>query len=393
MFASIQQPSRPSPRHPAASQRPVGPAVIKAVGLGGAGSNAINRMIELGITGVDFIAANTDAQALRNSLAPTTIQLGPRLTRGLGAGGDPSVGQSAAAESKAEIAEALAGADMVFLAAGMGGGTGTGAISVVAQTARAQGAVTIAVVTTPFAFEMSRRARAAQFGIDALRPHTDTLIVVPNDRLINLVPKHVSLDVAFRVADEVLRQGVQGIAELITRPGFINVDFAHVRHLMQLAGGAFLAIGQGHGPNKAMDAALQALHHPLLDSESVQAAAGILVHFTGGDDLGLHEVHEAIESITQVASPDAEIVFGATLDPTMTDRAQVILVATGVGGHSLTDVMQQTGRPQSTPSSVDTEREPLMANPMADWVVADPVRGVDLDNLDLPAFLRKRRAH
>ena len=238
--------------------------VIKVLGLGGGGCNAINRMIELGMEGVEFLAANTDHQALKNSLAQTKIQLGPQSTRGLGAGGNPAMGEAAAEESYRQLGSALAGADMVFLTAGMGGGTGTGSIPVAAQVARSVGAVTIAIVTTPFSFEMGRRQRNAREGLAKLRPHTDTLITVPNDRLLYVAPKDLPMELAFRLADDVLRQGIQGITELITQPGLINVDFAHIRRLMQLGGGSLMSIGQGHGEGKARQA-LDERRHAVVD--------------------------------------------------------------------------------------------------------------------------------
>lgn len=393
--------------------------VIKAIGLGGGGSNAIDRMIQFGIQGVDFIAANTDAQALESSRAPRRILLGQHATRGLGSGGDPEIGAAAALESREYLEEALRGADMIFLACGMGGGTGTGAIPVVAEIARSTGALTIAVVTTPFGFEGSRRHKNAQQGLAQLRLSCDTLIVVPNDRLLKAVRPDVSLDVAFCVADDVLRQGIQGIAELITRPGMINVDFAHIRSMMQLAGGALLAVGQGSGEHKAMDAIDRALNHPLLDTASIEQAAGILIHFTGGDDLTLFEVGRAVNHITNAASIETEVVFGASVEPAMTGRAQVIMVATGVGGHTLEEVMSQQPlnrwRPEPVAAPAKADRptppaaEPIHAQEYADvtapppedgsadadprqmhWVVAEPAAVVP-DNIDIPAFLRRRR--
>jgi cell division protein FtsZ len=304
------------------------PTRIKVFGLGGGGSNAVNRMIELGLDGVEFLAANTDAQALRLSLAQTKLQLGPSTTRGLGAGGRPEVGALAAKESRAEIRAALAGADLVFLTAGMGGGTGTGAIAVAAEEAKALGALTVAIVTTPFSFEATRRRQNAEWGLEALRPQVDTLIVVPNDRLLPLLGRHMRFDVSLRVADEVLRQGVQGLTELIGKPGLINVDFAHVRNIMQNGGNAMMAIGQGRGENKAEQAVQQALKMPLLDIPNLHNARGVLVHFTGGDDLGLFEISRAAEQL-QRAAPEADIVFGAAIDATMAGRAQVILIVTG----------------------------------------------------------------
>jgi len=351
----------------------LGKACVKVIGLGGGGSNAVNRMIELGLPGVDFIAANTDRQALGSSLAPVKIQLGPKVTRGLGAGGDPSVGAAAAMESSREIADALRGADMVFVTAGMGGGTGTGAAPVAAEIARELGAVVIAVVTKPFTFEMSRRAKNARIGVQALQPQVNTLITVPNDRLLEIVPRELSLEVAFRLADDVLRQGVQGIAELITRPGLINVDFAHVRQLMLLGGGAFMAIGLGEGEEKAQHAIKQALHHPLLEADSLEDARGVLVHFTGGEDLTLFEVGEAVTMLRDKLPTQAELVLGATTEPAMSDRTQVILIVTGIGA--------QTMPASHVKMPVTSKRKPQTHS-----------IDVNSDDLDLPTFLRKRVA-
>ncbi len=396
------------------------PTIIKAIGLGGGGCNAIDRMVVFGIAGVEFIAANTDSQSLAASQADKRILLGPNATRGLGAGGSPEQGELAARESRDLIGEALWGADMIFLACGMGGGTGTGAIPVVAEIARETGAVTIAVVTTPFSFEGSCRLRDAQTGLAKLRNNCDTLITVPNDRLLNVVKRDVSLDIAFRVADDVLRQGIQGIAELITRPGMINVDFAHVRSLMQLAGGALLAVGQGSGASKAMDAIDLAMNHPLLDTASIEQAAGILIHFTGGDDLTLFELSQAVNSVTNMTGINTEIVFGATVEPEMTGRAQVIMVATGVGGQTLEEVLGEETyseqpsfldapkavQPESDDAIDETSKAPqneqidevsppslgeFKPDPRTmEWIVAEPVAAV-LDNIDMPAFLRRRK--
>ncbi len=339
-----------------------GQARIKVIGLGGGGSNAINRMVELGLIGASFIAANTDRQALESSLAPTRIQLGPSVTRGLGSGGDPRVGAAAALESSRELAEAFAGADMVFLTAGMGGGTGTGAAPIAAEIARETGAVVIATVTMPFSFEMSRRSKNAVEGVKRLQPHTHTLITVPNDRLIEAVPRDVSLEVAFRFADDVLRQGIQGIVELVTKPGLINVDFAHVRNLMHRGGGALMAIGLGEGEDKANLAVHQALHHPLLEVNSLELASGALVHFTGGDDLSLVEVGTAVEVLRESLPPEVDVILGVTPEPAMEGRVQVILVVTGIGGR-----------------------------PVQSFTTSQPdVFRIDSDDLDLPAFLRKR---
>ncbi len=354
---------------PAQDPPTVGKARVKVLGLGGGGSNAVNRMIELGLTGVEFIAANTDRQALASSLAPTRLVLGPRVTRGLGAGGNPKTGATAAMESSRELAAVLAGADMVFITAGMGGGTGTGAAAVAAEIAREVGAVVIAVVTLPFSFEMTRRTHNALDGVRLLQPHTHTLITVPNDRLLQVAPRDVSLEVAFRLADDVLRQGVQAVSELITHAGLINVDFAHVRALMERGGGALMAVGVAEGPDKARDAIHQALHHPLLGVDSLEYANGALVHFTGGEDLTLFEVSEAVDELRASLAPDTDIILGATTEPSMEGRTQVILIVTGVGGRPM-------------PASV--ERVPQTAS-----LAAAPAAE---DDLDLPTFLRRRVA-
>jgi cell division protein FtsZ len=358
-------------RQPTVPPREIGKVSVKVLGLGGGGSNAVNRMIQLGVSGVEFIAANTDRQALTSSLAEVKLQLGPRITRGLGAGGDPRAGMAAAMESSREIAAALTGADMVFITAGMGGGTGTGAAPVAAEIARELGAVVIAVVTMPFTFEMTRRAKNALEGVRKLQPHTHTLITVPNDRLLQIVPQDLSLEVAFRLADDVLRQGVQGIAELVTQPGMINVDFAHVRELMIHGGGAYMAIGLGKGKNKASDAIHQALHHPLLEFDHPEQASGVLIHFTGGEDLTLFEVGEAVTHLRETLSPDAELILGATTDSSMTSRAQAILIFTGVGGRP----MRTTARAGAL--EIDESKE-------------DQPATVVEEDLDLPTFLRRR---
>ncbi|RPI35048.1 MAG: cell division protein FtsZ [Chloroflexota bacterium] len=365
--------------------------VIKVLGLGGGGCNAVNRMIELGLSGVEFIAANTDHQALQCCLAPVKIQLGPRVTRGLGAGGKPEVGKAAAEESHKEIAAALSGADMVFLTAGMGGGTGTGSIPVAAAISRVLKAVTIAIVTTPFSFEMGRRQRNATEGLTALRNHTDTLISIPNDRLLYVAPRNLPMDVAFRLADDVLRQAVQGITELITEPGMINVDFAHVRHLMKLGGGALMSIGQGQGENKAMKAIEQALYHPLLETASLDNAAGILVNFTAGEDLSLFEVEAALSYLQQQSGNNAEIVLGVINDTRLQDRVQVILVVTGLGALSLEETLSginkttvKVSSPQTAEDSMETQAEEE-SHERQGMPLATP------NHLDIPAFLRRSR--
>src|SRR5579859_3189694 len=398
--------------------------VIKIMGLGGGGSNAVNRMIELGLEGVEFIAANSDAQALSHSLAPRKVQLGPKVTRGLGAGGKPEVGEAAAIESKADIREALEGADLVFLTAGMGGGTGTGAIPVAAEVARSLGALTVAVVTAPFTFEASRRQQNAHTGLAKLRANADTLVTVPNDKLLGLLPRQTTFEMSLRVADEVLRQGVQGLTELISKPGLINMDFANVRALMQMAGPAMMAIGQGTGEHKATAAVRQALQMPLLDLKSAHCATGVLVHFTGGEDLSLFEVSQAAAEIT-AAAPNAEVLFGATIDPMLNGRTQVILVVTGIETETMSPPKPDLSfrRPASTraaaeqpsaaveaPESAEPEvhlAEALFSQAVAassvdhPLVVADspaaenraaPSAAPAQSNLDVPAFLRRRRS-
>lgn len=370
---------------------------LKVLGLGGGGSNAVNRMIESGVRGVEYVVANTDRQALIASLAPVTIQLGPKTTRGMGAGGDPQVGYRAAEESRADLAAALEGADMVFLTAGMGGGSGTGAIPIAAEIARSIGAVTIAIVTTPFSFEGKRRLKNAQEGMAWLRPNTDTLIAIPNDRLLYVAPKNVPLDVAFRLADDVLRQAVQGIAELVTQPGIINVDFAHVRRMMQLGGGAFMAIGQGQGQNKATAAVDQALHHPLLESVALDDAAGVIVHFSGGKDLSLFEVGEALAHVQDMTGGDIDLVMGITHDDMMEDRVQVILVITGLGAQSLEEVMTETSQSPQQVKQAPANTEEHLAETQPSVIPAEIVSIAPdvefapvLADLDMPAFLRKR---
>ncbi|WP_075075252.1 cell division protein FtsZ [Longilinea arvoryzae] len=366
----------------------VKPPVLKVIGLGGGGSNAINRMIELGLSGVDFIAANTDAQALRNSLAPVKIQLGPQLTRGLGAGGNPEMGEGAAEESIKELKAAMQGADMVFLAAGMGGGTGTGAISIAARVARSLGAVTVAVVTMPFAFEVGRRQKNARAGLAKLRPFTDTLISIPNDRLLSIARPDLTLEMAFRLADDVLRQGIQGITELITEPGLINVDFAHIRKIMQMGGGALLSIGIGEGEGKARKAIEYALHHPLLESINLENANGIIANFTGGSDLTFFEVMDALNELQNRTNGQAEIVPGVINDDRMHDRTQVILIITGLGATAMPVSLQpQPAQAQAHPAAA--EEKPICVGTLPQRESVEAGVGAASD-LDLPAFMRRR---
>lgn len=353
---------------------------LRVIGIGGGGCNAVQRMIELGMSGVEFIAANTDHQALKINPAPVKIQLGPTVTRGLGAGGDPNVGEAAAEESKDEIARALDGADMVFLTAGMGGGSGTGAIPVVASISREVGAVSMAIVTTPFSFEMGQRQRNANNGLNKLRLYTNTLITIPNDRLLKVAPRHLPMETAFILADDVLRQSVQGITELVTQPGLINVDFAHIRRLIQCGGGSLMSIGQGKGENKAIDALEQALHHPLLDEISLLNSAGIIANFTGGESLTLAEVHSALSYLHEQSGPDTEIVMGIINDQQMGDRVQLILVITGLGAPTL----------EETLSNIQAQKvDPPIASFHETRETVSDVSG-SIENMDLPAFLRRR---
>ncbi len=366
--------------------------VLKVLGLGGGGSNAVTRMIELGMGGVEFIAANTDLQVLKSNPAPKKILLGPHVTRGLGAGGDPRLGRAAAEESSREIAAALTGADMVFLTAGMGGGTGTGAIPVAAEIASKLGAVTIAIVTMPFTFEMGRRQQNASDGVGKLQTKTDTLISIPNDRLLYVAPRDLPLELAFRLADDVLRQAVQGISELITEPGLINVDFAHVRRLMKLGGGALMALGYGQGEEKANQAINEALHHPLLEEIELEQAAGIIANFTGGPDLTLFEVQAALTKLQEQASAHTEIVLGVINDDRMEDRVQVTLIITGLGAPTLEETLSRVARPEP----VEPVREQRVISqvvqelPTAEINAAPLTASPSSADLDLPAFLRRR---
>src|SRR5438309_8655742 len=304
-------------------------AVIKVVGVGGGGTNAVNRMVDAGLRGVEFIAANTDAQALAMCDADIKLNIGHELTKGLGAGANPEVGQGAAAESRDEIKEALKGADMVFVTAGEGGGTGTGAAPVIADIAKNEiGALTVGVVTRPFTFEGSQRARQAEEGIQRLRENVDTLIVIPKEKLLAIVERRTSILDAFREVDNILRQGVQGITDLITIPGLINLDFADVRTIMHDAGSALMGIGAASGENRAVEAAKAAISSPLLE-ESVEGATGILLNITGGNDLGLFEVNEAAELIHSAADAQSNIIFGAVIDPSMGEDIRVTVIATG----------------------------------------------------------------
>jgi|SoiMethySBSTD1v2_1073268.scaffolds.fasta_scaffold430832_1 cell division protein FtsZ len=329
-------------------------AVIRVVGVGGAGLNALHRMIDAGIAQVDFVAVNTDLQALAVSDAPTKIAIGEEVTQGLGSGADPSVGRESAEHAVDQLRAALRGSDMVFVTAGEGGGTGTGAAPVVARVARELGALTVGIVTTPFRFEGTRRRTAAERGVEELRAACDTVIVIPNDRLLEVLDRGTSMVDAFKIADDVLRQGVQGITDLITTPGLINLDFADVRTVMQDAGSALMGIGYATGQNRAREAAERALGSPLIDAEIVHAR-GILLSIAGGDDLSLFEVNEAAEVVRQTATDETNIIFGATVDPRLTGQVWVTVVATGLGG-----VRRRAARPtfEERPRSDDSSELP-----------------------------------
>jgi len=306
-------------------------AVLKVAGVGGGGTNAVNRMVDAGLSGVEFIAVNTDAQALMSCDADVKIHIGSAATRGLGAGADPAVGLAAAQESRDELKEALKGADMIFVTAGEGGGTGTGGAPVVAELGHELGALTVGVVTKPFNFEGRKRSQQAEQGIESLRDRLDTLIVIENDRLLQVVERQTSVVDAFRMADDVLRQGVQGITDLITVPGLVNLDFADVRTIMREAGSALMGIGVASGDNRATEAARSAVSSPLLES-SIEGATGILLNITGGPDIGLFEVNEAAEVVTSAADVNANVIFGAVIDDAMGEDVRVTVIATGFGG-------------------------------------------------------------
>src|SRR5213082_271841 len=306
-------------------------AVLKVAGVGGGGTNAVNRMVDVGLSGVEFIAVNTDAQALLMADADVKIQVGADTTRGLGAGANPEIGLAAAQESRDELKEALKGADMIFITAGEGGGTGTGGAPIVAELGQELGALTVSVVTRPFAFEGRKRADQAERGIDELRDKVDTLIVIENDRLLQVVERQTSVVEAFRMADDILRQGVQGITDLITEPGLVNLDFADVRTIMRDAGSALMGIGRASGENRAAEAARSAVSSPLLEA-SIEGATGILLNVSGGADIGLFEVNEAAEVVTGAADQNANVIFGAVIDDSLGDEITVTVIATGFGG-------------------------------------------------------------
>ena len=363
-------------------------ANIKVVGVGGGGCNAVDRMIEEGLQGVEFIAINTDAQALMLSKAPVRVRIGDKLTRGLGSGGDPETGRKAAEESAEEMYDVLRGADMVFITGGMGGGTGTGACSIVAQISGEVGSLTIGVVTRPFSFEGSRRIQSAEGGINELKEYADTLIVIPNDRLLQIVDKRANLHDAFKMADDVLRQGVQGISELITVPGLINLDFADVRTIMSEGGAALMAVGSAKGEERAREAAEKAISSELLDI-TIDGARGILFNVTGGPDLTLFEVNQAAAIIKETAHPDVNLIFGAVIDPSLSDELRITVIATG---------FERTGIPRRLLEKSGTGRENKPSQVLENSEVAASTgrsgdfqpRTFNTEDLDIPTFLRNR---
>jgi len=380
-------------------------ARIKVIGVGGAGQNAVNRMIDEGIQGVEFIATNTDAQALALSKSPLRVRLGDKLTRGLGAGGDPEIGRKAAEESADELYNVLKGADMVFVTAGMGGGTGTGAAPVVSQVSKECGALTIGVVTRPFTFEGGRRSQAAENGVTKMKEHAHTLISIPNDRLLQLADKKSSLQDAFRMADDVLRQGIQGISELITVPGLINLDFADVRAIMSEGGAALMAVGRGSGEDRAKVAAEQAISSQLLDI-TIDGARGVLFNMTGGPNLTLFEVNQAAAIIRETAHPDVNMIFGAVIDQEMGEEVRVTVIATGfersgVPRRALERLTTRTERPNSqsgifsAPSNYSRSSESVSVSPDVrssnESKSITPPATYGSDDLDVPTFLRNRR--
>lgn len=352
-------------------------AVIKVVGVGGGGTNAVNRMVDAGLKGVEFIAVNTDAQALLMCDADVKLHIGGKITRGLGAGANPEVGRAAAEESRDEIRELLKGADMVFVTAGKGGGTGTGGAPVIAEIARELGALTVGVVTRPFSFEGRKRGNQAEEGIGALAKKVDTLIVIPNDRLLQVVEKRTSILDAFKVADDILRQGVQGITDLITVPGLINLDFADVRTIMRSAGSALMGIGMASGENRGAEAAKAAISSPLLES-SIEGATGILLNISGGSDMGLFEVNEAAEIISNAADSEANVIFGAVIDESLGDQMRVTVVATGFDG--------------TRQSQIHSERPARVQPTRTEEVIPRETQEFEMDEevLEIPKFLRER---
>jgi cell division protein FtsZ len=392
-----------------------GQARIVVLGVGGGGSNAVNRMIQAGVRGVEFVAINTDAQALAGCDAPTRVRIGEKLTKGLGAGGNPTIGEKAAEENQEALADLVTDADMVFIAAGLGGGTGTGAAPVIAQIAQQAGALTVAVVTRPFKFEGARRASNATEGLQNLQQHVDTLITIPNDRLLDVIDRKTTIEQAFMEVDDVLRQGIQGISELITEPGLVNLDFADVKTIMSQSGAALMAIGRGTGESRAADAARMAISSPLLDI-SMEGAKGLLLNVTGGSDLALSEISEAADIVSQAADPDAHIIFGAVIDPRLENEVKLTVIATGFDmepsgqratsgfrarslrspygaeqGGSAADADRgryQQGDDRDRDRASDRDRGPIRVGSIGG--TTPEINLENEDDLDIPPFLRRR---
>ena len=366
-------------------------ARIKVIGVGGGGCNAVNRMIDSGLAGIEFWTVNTDAQALTYSSTTNAMQLGQKLTRGLGAGGNPSIGQKAAEESRDEIFQAVEGSDLVFITAGMGGGTGTGAAPIVAECAKEAGALTVGVITRPFTFEGRRRTSQADSGIAALQACVDTLIIIPNDKLLSVISEQTPVQEAFRVADDILRQGVQGISDIITISGLVNVDFADVRAVMADAGSALMGIGVGSGKSRAREAAIAATSSPLLET-SINGAGGVVFNITGGSDLTLHEVNQAAEIIYESVDPNANIIFGAVIDDRLQGEIRITVIATGFSMESRSipsmtssKVMPMTRTPSpAVESAATSSEEESSTEETSNQPVISP-------NLDIPEFLQRRR--
>jgi len=386
--------------------------IIKVIGVGGAGTNAVNRMIATGMEGVEFIVANTDAQQLRDCLAQEKIQIGSKLTRGLGAGANPEIGREAANEDRDHITKALKGADMVFITSGMGGGTGTGAAPVVAEIAKEQGALVVGVVTKPFKVEGKRRMTQAEEGIRNLKSKVDTLITIPNDLLLKIIDRKTPIEDAFKLADDILRQGVQGIADLIMVTGLVNVDFADVRTVMKETGDALMGVGIGTGENKAIEATHMAINSPLLEETSIEGAKAVLINIAGGNDLSLHEVNEVTNEITRQVDPDANIIFGTTVDPALDDRVRITVIATGfdrkknmlsvnnMGMNTNVNVkprenVRETGAGSSL-TLIEGKQDMQKQKPAAagktftlDYETRKPRKDYSNEDLDIPAFLRR----
>jgi cell division protein FtsZ len=367
---------------------PSSAAKIKVIGVGGGGGNAVNRMIASEVSGVEFWCVNTDSQALVLSNAPKRLQVGQKLTRGLGAGGNPAIGQKAAEESRDEVANALNHADLVFITAGMGGGTGTGAAPIVAEVAKEMGALTVGIVTRPFTFEGRRRTSQAEEGIAALQSRVDTLIVIPNDKLLSVISEQMPVQEAFRVADDILRQGVQGISDIITIPGLVNVDFADVRAIMADAGSALMGIGVGSGKSRAREAAMQAISSPLLEASSIEGARGVVFNITGGTDMTLHEVNAAAETIYEVVDPNANIIFGAVIDERLQGEIKITVIATGFSGEVSRPPAASRTQNVNAPWRAATVPQPPASPSPAHDTQSKPKEDAALD---IPEFLRNRR--